>query len=78
MKLRATLDDKRFLNTTASNLSAQEFIDEARHRFPNPSPFMEEFLRRFEQLATADTFTAADHTVECPQCGTEMNLEQLE
>lgn len=77
MKLRATLIDSKDAKPVASNLSAQEFLDEARQRFPTPSLFMQEFLRRFEELATADGFEPADHTLDCPQCGAQLNLEVI-
>lgn len=78
MKLRAVLNKPLETKPTPTNYSHQEFLDEARARFPSPSEFMEEFLRRFEQLATQDGFQAADHTLDCPQCGAQLLLEVTE
>lgn len=76
MKLRAVTVESR--KVVASNYSHQEFLDEARHQFPNPSPFMEQFLKRYEALATADVFDPADHILDCPQCGAQLTLEEIE
>lgn len=75
MKLRVVSVDKDAERAPASNLSAQEFLDDARDRFPNPSEFMREFLRRFEELATGEKFEPADHAFDCPQCGAQLTLE---
>lgn len=66
----------------ASNLSAREFLADAHTRFPQPSPFLVEFLRRFEELVELDEAVDRKHfeeaepgDIECPACGTQISIE---
>lgn len=82
MKLKITPQQKTGLTVTSS-LSAEEFLLEARKRFPHPSPFMEEFLGRFERLIdgeknmTMRVNEVKEHAEEtaCPACGTMLLIE---
>lgn len=65
----------------ASNLTAKEFLAEAHQRFPEPSEFMEDFLRRFEALIEfeqqVDDGLEMSDECKCPVCGTELNVEEV-
>lgn len=82
MKLKVTPQCKPGLTVT-TGLVAKEFLLEARTRFPNPSPFMEEFLCRFEDLVKKDKDTThridqvQQHNEElhCPACGIDLLIE---
>lgn len=82
MKLKITPQQKTGLTVTTT-LSAGEFLREARTRFPEPSPFMEEFLMRFERLIdgekdlTLRVNEVKEHAEElhCPSCGTALLIE---
>lgn len=66
----------------ASNYTAKEFLAEAHVRFQQPSPFLAEFLRRFEELANLDEQVQRQqfeedtlHDIDCPACGMQITIE---
>lgn len=79
MKINVISDQ---LKPVASNYTAKEFLAEAQARFPQPSPFLAEFLQRFETLAELDAEVerrhfeeATTHDVDCPACGMQITIE---
>lgn len=70
------------LKPVASNYTAKEFLAEAHARFPQPSPFLAEFLQRFETLAELDEQVEKRHfeeaqpaDIDCPACGMAISVE---
>lgn len=66
----------------ASNLTAKEFLAEAHVRFPQPSPFLADFLQRFADLVELEAAVEKQHfeeetsqDVECPACGHQLTIE---
>jgi len=70
------------LKPVASNYTPREFLAEARNRFPQPSEFMTEFLRRYEELVELDEVVERRHfeeqtqqDIDCPACGMQITVE---
>lgn len=70
------------LKPVASNYSHGEFLAEAHARFPQPSPFLAEFLRRYQDLAELETAVEKRHheeetsqAIDCPACGMSITVE---
>lgn len=66
----------------ASNYSHHEFLAEAHKRFPQPSPFLTEFLKRYEALAELEVAVervqseeSQAQTIDCPACGMAITIE---
>lgn len=81
MKVTTRSNCKNALTITSS-LSKDEFLLEARKRFPTPSPFMEEFMTRFEAAEESDApreelevQTPSCDDVQCPECGAYFTAE---